>query len=967
MRAGDRATGYESRARMGVSGITGGTGEGHRKDHSSIITGSRGVGPGGTRETTIGGTGTTSASGRDDRGYTFATTREGHDMGHASASTTIPTSTVTREYVSEPGIKESNTNVKSYMTGLGAGPDIGTSTIPGTGTGTGTGSGTRMYTAGGDSLASRARADPLSSREIRDVDTLSIGKDVNHGARTHTTSNDATAARMTGDIGTPSYVKGVGPGEISTPRAARNTDMSSYGRDVGSSGIGLRVNEDDPSSMPRMDSDRLSYIKEIADSLRLGAEVHGDDRSHLPGKVSKVTTSYNDGSARPGAQTAGQPYSNKDMSSGVGPSRGPGAGTRRYTIGGDTYSVGARGDANRIGDIASTTGVATKTTDSRSREDNRRVDQRTPAGGRRASHTGTKDQSSTLSYIKDAASALGIGSSSGSGTGESYLTTKTEDKSTSGTLKDKAKGVATGVESGFVADTRTRGDGRAYTSGDTPSTRIGDSKTFITGEDSTLSRMGGESQTYPTSGDTSAIRPSDSLSYIKETAGISPGGTDTEPGYDPTSTTARITLTPSRDTERDTNPDAEYYSRDFTARNTSTGIGSSTTPHRYDMVGTVQAPSYSKDFALGSSSTYANTPSTMETRSGAHVSSYGNREAMTTGSQDASGRARTEGYTIIHPAKVTEDQVRARERTGRGTGEAGTVEQRIKGGREQPGRQGVGERYIIGGKSMGDSGADRREGETRTMQEPGGQPSGSFRDDASAKHDRIRLELEQELHEIEQEALRIARGKETRRTTGVTSPGQKYSSLVGSGEPSERKRDREDMAGISTRDRQEVCIPGDFDAQERYDRGIVIGEAESSARNRAQHGAGEVRDDAAATPSQVQPGKLLREPTPLDSERRQQQELCEPEVEKAARESSMERHRTADLSSGPGGMRTTMRGSPEYREQRASDSGRATTSEKEGKDERGVMESRFEGDDDEGAKRGILGRAADKMGHLLKA
>lgn len=929
MRTGDRATGYESRARMGISGITGGRSEGHRKDHPSIITGSRGVDPGGTRETTIGGTGvvgTTGSSGRDDRGYTFATTG-GHDMGHASASTTIPTSTVAREYVSEPGIKESNTNVKSYMTGLGAGSDIGAGTIPGTGTGTGTGSGTRMYTAGGDSSASRARADPLSSRAIRDVDTLSTGKNVDHGTRTYTISNGATAARMTGDIGTSSFAKGVGSEKISTPKAARNTVMSSYVRDVGSSGTGLRVNED-ASSRPRMDSDRLSYIKEIAASLKLGAKIHGDERSHLPGKVPKVTapgmTSYSDGSARPrtyradedssAAQTAGQPRSNKDPSFGVGPSRGPGAGTRRYTIGGDTYSVGARGDADRIGDIASTTRVATKTTDSKSREDSRRVDQRTPAGGRRASHSGTRDQSSTLSYIKDAASAFGIGSGSGSGTGESYLTTKIEDKSTLETPKDKVKGVSTvGIGPGFAADTRTRGDGRAYTSGDTPSTRIGDSRDFITGGDSTLSRMGGDSQTYSTSGDTSTTRPSDPLSYIKETAATSPGGTGTGPGYGPTSTTARITLTPSRGTQRDTKPDAEYYSRDFTTRD--------------NMVGTAQAPPHSKDFALGLSGTHAVTPSTTETRSGAHVPSYENREAMMTGSQGASGRVRAEGYTIIHPAKVAEDQVRAGERSERETRGAGRVEQRMGGDREQSGQQGLGERYIIG---------------RRTMQEPGAQPSGSFRDDASAKHDRIRLELEKELHEIEQEALRIAKGKETRRTTGVTSPGQKYSSLVGSGEPTEHKRDREDMARISTRDRQEIRIPGDFDTQERY--------------------------DAAATSSQVQPGKPSHEPIPLDSERRQQQELRECEVEKAARESSMERHRTTDLArtgSGPGGMRTTMRGSPEYREQRASDSGPVTTGEKEGRDEK-VMESQFEGDDDEGSRRGILGRAADKMGHLLK-
>lgn len=998
---GGRTTDYESRTRTGVTGgVTGGnTGEGSRM-----------AGTGGTRETNIGGTGMGTRDGKDDKSYTFATAggnSGGYDRGHASASTTIPTSTVAREYVFEPGIKESNTNVKSYMAGPGAGSGISTGTIPGTVTGTG--SGTRMYTAGRaradenavphGEVASGARGystggDIPSSRAVGGVGILSTGKDVDRGTRTYPTGNGSAPVRITGDIGTSSHGGAVGSGEVFTPRAARDTDTSFYSR-VGSSGTGFRAGEDALASRPRTDPDRLSYLKDTVASLGLGAEVRDGERSRLLGEVSRVTDldmkSPSSGSTRPGTHrtgeapsartTTGQLHSNRDFSSGIGPSRGTGASTRRYTIGGDTYSVGIRGggsSANRIGDITSTIGRATETTgdsDTRSHKKNRSADQRTPVGERRASYTGTRDQPSTLSYIKDVASTLGIGSGSGTGTkvntnersytagGDTsrtagdgtYTTGGRMEESTLGALKGKAKDVATpDVRSGPVANTHTEGGGRAYTSGDTPSSRIGDSRTFVTGRDSTLSRTGGDSQTYATSGDTSTTKSSDTLSHTKDTTG------------------------------RDTMPDAEYYRRDFTTRDTGTDIGPHTTSREYDigsttasgsgnthgqgsrscavvggaspsatttMASTAQKSSYGKGFAPGSRPT--DTPPTMETRSGAHMPDYENRETMTTGNQGASGN-RTGRYTIIHPAKPTGDQARAEERIERETRRAG-VEQRMEMDREQTGRQGSGERYIIeGGTSDREADRRRKEGETRTVQMPGSQPSRRFRDDASTKHDRIRLELEQELDDIAQEALRIAKGKRAARTTGATSPDQKYSPPIsGDKEPIERKRDREDMARNITppRDRQEARIPGDFDTQERHNRRIITSEAESS-----------VRDDATTAFSQAQPGNPSREPILSNPERQQQQEPREREAEKSARESSMERHRTADVRTGssPDGMRTTMRGSSEYKEQKADDSVRAT--EKKERDERKVTESQFEGDDGEGVGKGIL----RMVGGLLK-
>lgn len=268
-----------------------------------------------------------------------------------------------------------------------------------------------------------------------------------------------------------------------------------------------------------------------------------------------------------------------------------------------------------------------------------------------------------------------------------------------------------------------------------------------------------------------------------------------------------------------------------------------------------------------------------------------------------------------------------RSKSGRKETEAGKMEQKMERDREQSSREAAGERYTIGhGRSIGDGGSDRtRRDEARRM-EQGGQP----REDAPPKHNRVRLDLEQELRDTEREALRIAKGKGIEKPADVTSPAQKYSSLVNEGpESTERKRGREDMARISSRDvtptGRQVHIPGEFDTQE------------------------DLHDNA--------PEKLTRalEPTPLNREQQQQQEAREREVEKAARESSMERHRTADLDrvgTGPGGMRTTMRDSPEYIGQKGD------TREEE---------SRFEDDDDDySTRRSILGRAADKMGNLLK-
>lgn len=885
---GNRVTGYKYRARAGASGVTGGnrsggTGEEQYRGHASIT--GKGSGTGGAQETMLGGTGT--AGGRDDRSYALDTTRGnggGYNRGHAPATsttiptfTTIPTSTVTREYVSEPGIKESNTNVEFYMTGPGAGSSIGTGTIPGIGTGTG--SGTRMHTAGGDSSATIERRD---ESEVPRGENLSTNKGVDYGTRKYTIGDGATAARMAGDIGT-----------------------SSHGKDVGSSSTGLRIGEDSFASRPRTDSGGLSYLKETARSLGLGAAVGGGERPDIPGENPPVT------------RTVGESY-NKGSAPGARPIHGPSTGTRRYTIGEDTSTIRIpRSDlsTSKTGNLPSTAGEGDLST--RSREDSRRAALIASAGRRRASHTGTRDQSSTLSYIKDVVSDFHIGSGFGDSTdagknershitsgdtsgtshrayttGDGYLATKT----------GKGKDVATTIDigSGFGTNARTGKDEQAYASGDNPSTRIGASRTFVTSKDSTLSKTSGTPRLYNPGGDISTTKPGDIPSYIKDAG---------------------------------------------------TGAGTDTTP-------------YSKDFAPSprpSPGTYAGAPPIMETRSDAYMPSHQDKETKSTSNLDGNGKMRMGRYTIIHPLTAAEGHTEVEKRMEQEAGRADQI------GRDRD----TGRHITEGYRGMSDMAADhgRREGETRTAQEYGSQPSSSVRDDASAKHDRIRLDLEQELREIEQEALEISRGKDT--ATSTAGSGQKYSSLVSEHQaPIERKRIREDMAHVSSRNitpprkTQETRIPGDFDSQERYDRDIAVGEVEPPARGRAQ----EVRDEAADTSSQVQLEPPPRQPTVPNLEQQQQQETYEREAEKAARESSMERHRTADLArtgSGPGGMRTTMRGSPEYKEQKASGTGQATASEKGVGDERGVTESRIEGDDDYGAKKGIFERAADKMGNLL--
>lgn len=251
-------------------------------------------------------------------------------------------------------------------------------------------------------------------------------------------------------------------------------------------------------------------------------------------------------------------------------------------------------------------------------------------------------------------------------------------------------------------------------------------------------------------------------------------------------------------------------------------------------------------------------------------------------------------------------------------------------------RSSPGERYVItgdGGAAMLDPSPQGMPAMVRTHDVAG--PTGNApRDDANSKAERLRGELEKEMQDTQNEALRLARERNTRQPSGtnssqkIASPGQKYSSLV-SQDPGPLDDKRSGDEGMGN-------IPGSFENTRRSD----------------------------ATNTQ--------DNNPVRANLEMQQAEREREPERSARRSSMDRHRATDTGhgSGPGGMMTTMRNDSEYRDQKLDDTGRLVTDERQREyDVREKIESQFEGDDDDDdeiRRKSLLGRAASKMGNLLK-
>lgn len=213
----------------------------------------------------------------------------------------------------------------------------------------------------------------------------------------------------------------------------------------------------------------------------------------------------------------------------------------------------------------------------------------------------------------------------------------------------------------------------------------------------------------------------------------------------------------------------------------------------------------------------------------------------------------------------------------------------------------------------------------------GGPGGGTPRDDASLKAERLREELEKEMQETQTEALRLARERDDRGAIGgdhsqkVVSPGQKYSSLVS-----------QDLGPLDSKLEEVGYIPGAFENPRR-----------SEATNAQE----------------------ARRSNPLGANLELQQAEREREPERSVRRSSMDRHPATDTGhgSGPGGMMTTMRDDPEYRDQKRDDGGYAVASERQREDVQEKIQSQFEGDDDDEIRRkSLLGRAASKVGNLLK-
>lgn len=910
MRTNGRATGYDKRTRDG--GVNGGvTGRG-----------TNGMGTSGGRGSTTTSRTGTGTGGDYDRGYPTTTT-----------------SNVGRDTVmlSSPGIKEPNTNISSYMTDPGASSRSGTIS----GTGYGTGSGTRTYTAAGDSPVTRTRDESMVPRD-----------ESGSSSRAYTVGGDLSGTRKPGDLNAGSYSRDFAPGtgtglrsrslEHPTGREAPRADSGglSYMQDTASrfglGSNGSRASEGAPSATGKMAdtvANTASYIKDTAKDaasglgLTSGSGAGSDDRA-AGGDSSVVktitdtaagTASYVKDTAKGAATGIGLTSSGTDTS-GAGPGYGG-----RTTSGGDTsvtrtMADTAAGTGSYIADTAKSvasgvglTGAGTETDTETARTGH---DERTSGGDTSVTKTMADTAANTGSYIADTAKnmASGVGLTSGTGTDDRTSTTGRDSSAKAdeghGTLsyiKDVAS--KAGLGSRTSTEKRDRDSGGESSITKTVTDTAADAGSYITDTAKNAASGIGLTSSTRTAHDNRTATPDEDTSITKKMTNTA---ADTASYVADTAKGAASTvgLTSSSGPGSRPESDAEYYRKDL-GPGPEIKDGSGKEAHRYD-TGSGTGP------GSGNNDDYSSMP-------GAYTESRrnppGGGDPSFPGGQGGEGAGRRAGerYTITHPGQAA----------NRDRDEQARVEERMD--REQMerdrGSRGAGERYTI---THGNRETNRQTGGDRT-EEYGSQPR-TVRDDTARKHDQTRQELEQELHDVEQEALRIARGKNTRATSSTystPSPTRKYSPHVDEAqEPTERKRGREEM------------------------------------------GSQEARRDDATTTSDIQTEKIPGGLEPILPNLEQQQALHEREVEESARESSMERHRTSDLASGsgPGGMRTTMRDSPDYADQKADTNARVVTSEKEREEEvRKRIQSQFEGDGDEdGDKKSFLGRAADKVGHMLK-
>ncbi|KAH8146175.1 uncharacterized protein LAJ45_09865 [Morchella importuna] len=849
-----------------------------RKRDSGVggVDGGRGYGHGVTSMNTDGGGVSSRANGGYDGRYTSDTNimgsmSRGHDNARSNNSTIpIPVSDVGRDSVLHvsPGVKESNSNLAPYMIGRGGVGSHGSS-IPGTGYGTG--SGTRTYSA---------------PRE--DYGPRSYAQNVNVGP-----SRSGPSEHRTGETHASPHPGGGLP----------------YSRDTASQfGLGPSSGEQHSGNRDyaaREDYSGPSATRNVVDTAANAASIVGDTAASAASYAGD--TAINAGSYMADTVSSMRPMEKA-------------ANAASYV--GDT----AIAAASYAGDTAANAGSYMADTVKEMRPMDTAANAASYIADTARSVAPPAGPSSNL-QAETGPAAYESNYSPGDASGYDSRTYASSDRAS---ITQKIVDTAANAAS-YVADTaKDVASGIGLTSGTGPSTTTGERQ-----------YTGSENGDYSSGGGITARPVSDTMantaSYVVDTA----KNVDSSMGITPSSDIGNYA---EKKAGSDTVP--RGYS---IGTGTGFGSGNSYNPQSRSrgMPGSFDDSYNNSSNIVGMDGGGARRANFVSYRGGAYISGHDSHDNATrdteevpfnTGRDGGGDKARMgqrlrreslDRDRIEHEQKEHERAMR--ERMEHDMQRARTYRERMdreRNNTNQTGawperRRSLGERYIItrdGGAAMLDPGP---QGIPRTY-EVAGPTGGAPRDDANRKAERLREELEKEMQDTQNEALKLARERSTGEPSGtnssqkISSPGQKYSSLVSQD-------------------------PGPLDVKRGGDEGMgnIPGAFEDTKRN-----------------------------NPVRANLEMEQAERERESERSARRSSMDRHRATDTGhgSGPGGMMTTMRNDSEYRDQKLDDTGRLVTDERQREyDVREKIESQFEGDDDDDeVRKSLLGRAASKMGNLLK-
>ncbi|KAH0610232.1 uncharacterized protein H6S33_011759 [Morchella sextelata] len=880
--------GMSNAGRSGVS-TNGKMGNGRsRKRDSGVggMDGGRGYEHGVTSMNTDGGGVSSRANGGYDGRYTSDANIMGMSRGYDNArsnNSTIPVavSDVGRDSVLHvsPGVKESNSNLAPYMIGRGG---VGSydSSIPGTGYGTG--SGTRTYAAPREDYGPRSYAQNLN------VDP----------------SRSGPFEHRTGEIHASPHPEG----------------RLSYSRDAASE-FGLGPSSGEQHSGSRDYAARENYpsaTRHVTDTAANAASIAGDTAANAASYAGD--TAINAGSYMADTVSAMRPMEKA-------------ANAASYV--GDTATAAA----SYAGDTAANAGSYMADTV----KEMRPMDTAANAASYIADTARSVAPPAGPSSNLQAETGPGVYERNYSPGDASGYDSRTYASSDRASITQKMVDTAANAAS-YVADTaKDVASGIGLTSSTGPSTTTGEK--HYTGSGNGDYSSGGDITARPVS-DTMA----NTASYVVDTA---------------KTVASSMGITPSSDIGNyaEKNAGSNTVPRGYSI-GTGTGFGSGNSynphPRSRGMPGSFD-DSYNNSYnTVGMDGGGSRRANSVSYRGGAYISGHDSHDNPTREAEEVPWNTGRDGEDktrmgqrlprenldrdrIEHEQKEHERTMR--ERTERDMQHARMDRERMDRERNDPNQTGawperrrsLGERYVItrdGGAAMLDPSPQGMPAMARIYEVAG--PVGSApRDDANLKAERLREELEKEMQDTQNEALRLARERSTGEPLGtnnsqkIVGPGQKYSSLVSQD-------------------------PGPLDVKRSGgETGHIPGAFENNKRSGATN---------------TQEARLNN---PLSANLEQQQAERERESERFVRRSSMDRHRATDTGhgSGPGGMMTTMRNDSEYRDQKLDDTGRVVTNERQREhDVRENIESQFEGDDDDDEirRKSLLGRAASKMGNLLK-